>query len=211
MFAIPTLHPALLYYDDAGISYVLAENFEAPGLETAGWDILGDSITLDATTPFDALQGSYYCRITDHTDSSGIQHAISPALNEMWLAFVFQQTQAPGGARTLFSLIGDLHYIEVLHDLTVVVDGTTYYNPVDTFSNNVWNYVWFHYRKKPSSIIQIAFSTDGIKPTVGTKYYALSDDNILTFDISGLNFFGWDTTAIDKIRLATMDIGSNFI
>jgi len=203
---------------ESGITYLVNQRFEGAGYDN------GETWTTSVGTP----DPDYTTTVLDGSQSLFLNLATgTPA--RIRLDFLNQDTvyfyclfrlvgSAPGGNRDIvaFGPNGSAD-----QDLRIVVTSAgrlsthiTGVSPADALSFGTTYHLWARYSKGTGSdaVVEVAYSTDGTKPTSGTKYATAT--NLAHTAQAGRVWLGFNATGnydviFDKVLVAATEIGSN--
>lgn len=203
-------------FGSAPPSYLLTENFEAPGYENS-WTETGTG-TIDEAYAVGPLAGTYSLRIANTAQPGRTQVNFS-AQSDVWAFFTTKFTTLPATGKQWFrisdSADANVLSLEFQASGTIRVRcGTANATTVAGMSTGTQYFVWVRYTNvgAGSSYAEIAFSSTTTKPTSGNNFASTSTGSVSTnaeklmFGSSGNGT--WDTL-FDTVRVKATAIGDN--
>jgi len=201
-------------------SYLLTENFEGTGYQNSYWVETGDPDEDYAAAP---LEGSQSLRFVSSASIMVTSYTNLPATGEIWAYFLFRPTSW-SSFQSMCSFRNSANTSVAEARLTtgsfnvrsdagsgvngsagLVVSNTTYHG-------------WLYYKKSPDGVIpaiaSFAWSTNGIKPAVGSSTY-IEHTNSVTSTTDATRFrFGSSSSVttelmFDKLRVHNSALGDN--
>ena len=200
-----------------GPSYLFEENFEGTGYENT-WTESGTG-TKDEDYATGPLEGSQSLRLV-FASHNGLTYATLPSSEgtlEWYFMVNFATLPASGKvfARLRDASSNSLLRLEVsTGNILRIRHGTGTVATVDTITTGTTYHIWLRYVKGTGSNGQgsVAFSTDGVRPTSGNSYAALTNGS-LTADANQVLFGTENTSAweglFDRVIADTGTIGDN--
>lgn len=201
----------------------LTENFEAAGYDVAGWtETQTGSSDIDPDYTGTVLQGSQSLRFVKAAASTAYTtNFLGCVQQEVWVYFLLRPVDIEAGVtRTIASLrtnTTDWVNLQITSTGALRAQSGVTITTVGTMSEGTTYHVWIHYKADSgpnNGVIDIGFSTDGIKPTSGNNF-AQSTVNTIEDYMNRLYLGLEGTTAgvfeyiFDKVRVASAEIGSN--
>lgn len=201
-------------------TYLINQNFEGTGYDNSEtWTESSGSSTIDEDYTATVLYGSQSLNVVGTVGADA--YAKSPAFtaqSEVWFYWLFRPVVSANANRIIYrGMLAGVNKFNVrlklttkaleLYDLTGGSAVT-----VATISTGTTYHIWGHYKADPDGILEIAFSTDGVKPTSGNNYASstagtLADnvDNVQVGNFSAAT----DDFIIDRVLVDDVEIGDN--
>lgn len=168
-------------------SYLINQNFEGTGYDNSEtWTEAGTG-TVDEDEATIVLTGSQSMRIT----AAGTQpRVISPSFTaqaEVWVYWQVHMVSLPGSTLPLM-WVRDGANAQVMRvritsaGLLNIQSATGGANTVDALSTGTMYHIWAHYLKGTgaNAVVDVGFSTDGVRPTSGNKFRQLTNGDATT-------------------------------
>jgi hypothetical protein len=191
----------------------VSENCEGTGTPT-GWTNSGATPNWDYTGVILEGNQSLFLPATGSVGSSTLVDFADQA--EVWVYFKLRLTNTSQGTKTIGGLSQNGGTINQLFQVNTAGLKPSFggAQTTDGFAANTTYDVWLHYRKGTGSngIVDIGFSTNGTKPTSGTRF--AQSTTYTGVNNAGRLFLGTSAhtnfdVIIDKIRVDNSEIGSN--
>lgn len=193
-----------------GNSYIVQQDFESAGIPT-GWTSFSGSPTFHNTVS--PLEGTGDLLETGTGLDAYVQFS---AQSEIWVVFLFRANTYPASSATACTL-DDSGFVHQPLSFTVntsgfngKVSGVSFGSSSGTLTNNQIYRVRMHY--KPSTIVEIEFTTTNWLGNNGNGLYLTSSSSIPAFTITNVEFqgAGGNTFQFDHVRVSTTDFGLNW-
>jgi len=201
----------------SGTVFIINEDFEAAGTPS-GWGAQNGSPNFDySAAPLEASQ-SLYCASASAAVRARVDFTDQV---EIYVYFLVRFTNGslPASGTPNFGGIAVNGGTTLQPSLTVTAtSGIINYGPISTsggISVNTTYHFWLHYKQGSgaNSLMDVGFSTTGIRPTSGSNYAATTTGS--NTNLAGRVFCGTNATTLgadlifDKVRVATTQIGDN--
>jgi len=199
-------------------TYLFEESFDPTGTDLT-WVTVTGTPDYDYTTTI--LEGAQSFFLDGTVTSSRVYTAIT-AIGEIWVYFLYRPVALAGGDRTFFSLYNGtvaVSNVQIGSDGTLyITQGSGTARTVGAMSTGTTYKVWVHHKAESAAsavdgVIEVGFSTDGVRPTSGDNY-AISSSGSNEATISRVALVSLlSTTGIsgifDKLRGDDVQIGDN--
>lgn len=202
----------------AASSYLLSENFEGTGYENSWTETGTGTQDEDYSTSGLSLEGSQCLRLAA-TAQTLITSSTFTAQSTAWAYFLFRFVSSTS-TNVVFQFQNS-SAVEVLRMrittggvLDVRAGGGTNQAVTDAMSTGTTYHVWVGYTVGSGSnaVASVGFSTDGTRPTSGTKF-AQSTNGTATTNADRIRFGAVGSVTmeyiVDKIRVSDSTIGDN--
>jgi hypothetical protein len=174
-----------------GTTYLVEEDCEGTG-RPDGWTDTG-SPDWDATDI--VLAGSQSLKMAGAATPPRTHYDLGTACSEIWVRFLFLTNSTATSVSRLLSLrnqSGDTEVAHVQRDTSgkvIITHGTATAQVVTDMEQDTDYVVWVHYKagSGANGVMDIAFSTDGTRPTSGDNFASLTN--------------GSATSSIDRVQL----------
>lgn len=198
-----------------GTTFIVNENFEGTGAPS-GFTTTGGTTAPDwdyTASPLSGSQSVYFATVS-------VAHKMTCTIadmSELWIYFLMKFTNgsAPASQKTIGNIFSSASagFNFVVNTNMRIALGTP--SPVTAISFDQLYHVWMHYRQGTgaNAAIDIGFSTDGVRPTSGNNYAAITNSSqtilvglvLLGSALTTLNF----DMVIDNFKIAASQIGDN--
>lgn len=200
-----------------GPTYLLEENFENTGYDVAGWTEALNGGTADEDYTTGPLQGSQSLRIvTASGDQTFVYNAFS-AGNERWFYFKVKPVAHTPSVMQLIQIWNSSQVLIARVDLNssgtvAIFHGTASATTVGTMSNGTGYHVWAYFNNS-SDTANVAFSTDGTRPTSGDNFAQVTTGTSTTdaaeIAVGLFGFDGVNEALFDRVLVDDEQIGNS--
>jgi hypothetical protein len=200
----------------AGATYLINQRFEGAGYDNGeSWtEALNNPDEDYATNP---LQGSQSCLLDATTVTVRLDSPSFADTADAWIYMKMRVDTRPSIGSTFLvlrnSLAAVLGAVEVNATGILRVDNNVSVgNTVDASPEDTDFHVWVHYVKGVlnDSVMSVAFSTDGVRPTSGNAFVELTNGNAIT-DLDSIRITAINTKVIvvDQVLIDDAQIGDS--
>lgn len=201
----------------AGPTYLVQEDFEGSGYQLTWTENGSGTLNEDYTT--NVFNGTHALYINMAGNNGRTTNVFGTALATNYVYFALRMVSIPGATRRLCAIqsSGSTHsilQIDTSGRLIIQSIGGTAQTTVGALSVGTWYHVWMESRKGTGAngYANVAFSTDGTRPTSGDNYDE-SADGTMTSDIDrcyfGVNASSTVEYIVDKFRVDDVVIGNS--
>lgn len=194
-------------------SYLMNEGFES-GTAPSGWTAASGVRVYNTSTSGLSMDGSYCLAMTSASGSTETQSADIAGQTEIWAYFKFRTTNLVSGCRiAALRDSGGNRALELYcpgGGLRLYIGGGSFDTFTDVPANDTTYHFWMHWKSNGTG--DAGFSTDGVRPTSGNKYKALTGGSGVTSVVRivhSVENAGTPTDYWDTVRLKSSQIGDS--
>lgn len=198
-------------------TYLINQRFEGTGYDNSEtWTETGSTVDEDSTIT--VLDGSQSLRVTTVAAEGYTDSPAFSSQTQAWIYFLWRPVTLDGASYigALFGGGAERLWIRVNSDGTMRIDhGSVSASTVNTVTAGTTYHIWARYQTGSGANGQgdIAFSTDGTKPTSGDNFASLTTGTETTsVTVARLGNFSFNRTIVfvfDKCLVDDVNIGSN--
>jgi hypothetical protein len=197
---------------------LVSQDFEGAGYDNGETWTESGTATIDEDYTGVVLAGSQSLRIV-YVSNLGAASTSFSANDDIWIYCLIRPIAIHSATRNLIEVLNNtttLGLARITSGGAIVASATATATTVATMSTGTTYHLWVHYVKGSgaNSVLSVAFSTDGVRPTSGDNFAGVATGPaVLQADKIALGSVASTVTAAeyiyDKVRVDDAQIGDN--